>query len=123
MKTFYSIMIAYDKQQCANHFHCIAEINCNNNSISQMIPMFLHVRNHFKQNITWFLLYYITKTLYSVMIVYDKDQCTNHALQKIIAITIVFQILYQCAILSEIALNITLRGCNCNTLSRHFISY
>ena len=30
-------MIGYDKHQCTNHFHCIAEINYDNNSISLMI--------------------------------------------------------------------------------------
>ena len=51
-------------------------------------------------------------------------------LQKLIAITIVFHISYQCAIMSEITFNITLQGPNCdgklqcsnrNRLRRHFI--
>ena len=36
-KIIYTKMIAYDKHQCTNHFLCIAEINCNNNCISNRI--------------------------------------------------------------------------------------
>ena len=43
------------------------------------------------------------------------------ALQKLIAITIEFHISYQCAIMSEITLNISLHGSNCNRLLRHLI--
>ena len=32
-------MIASDKPQCTNHFLFSVEINCNNNCISQFIPM------------------------------------------------------------------------------------
>ena len=42
------------------------------------------------------------------------------AFQKLIAITIVFHISYQCAILSEITLNI-IDGSKYNRLLRHFI--
>ena len=46
---------------------------------------------------------------YSIMIAYDKQQCTNHFLCIAeIAITIQIHITYQCAIMSEITLNITL---------------
>ena len=43
------------------------------------------------------------------------------ALQKLIKIKIVFHISYQCAILSEITLNIILQSSNYITLLRHFI--
>ena len=43
------------------------------------------------------------------------------ALQKLIAITIEFHMSYQCAIMSEITLTITLHGSNCNRLHRQFI--
>ena len=60
--------------------------------ISQMIPMWHYVRNHFKYNITRFYLYKISNTCFPIMIAYDKHQCKNHffALQKLITITIVF---------------------------------
>ena len=45
------------------------------------------------------------------------------ALHKLIAMTIEFHITYQCAIILEIALNITLHGSNCNRLLRLFIPY
>ena len=34
-----SIMIAFDKHQCTNHFHSNAETNYNNNSISHFKPL------------------------------------------------------------------------------------
>ena len=43
------------------------------------------------------------------------------ALQKSNAVTIVFHISNQCAIMSEIILNIILHGSNYNRLLRHFI--
>ena len=43
------------------------------------------------------------------------------ALQKLIAKTIAFHKSYQCAIMSEIIINILLHGSNCNRLLRHFI--
>ena len=62
---FYSIMIAYVnhqrmhfiayvKNQFTIHYLCIAEINCNNNSMSYYIPMCHYVKNLFKHSITWF---------------------------------------------------------------------
>ena len=50
------------------------------------------------------------------MIVYDRHQCTNHFLciAEIITIIVVLYITYECAIMLEIALNITLHGSNCN---------
>ena len=48
-----------------------------------------------------------------MIIAYDKDKYTNHFLftmKKLITITIIFHILYQCAIMSEITLNITLHN-------------
>ena len=42
-------------------------------------------------------------------------------LLKLIAITIVFHISYQCAIMSEITLNMTLHGSCSIRLLRHFI--
>ena len=43
--------------------------------------------------------------------------------QKLIAITIVYHIWYQCALMSEITLNITLHCSNCNRLLRHIVPY
>ena len=58
------------------------------------------------------------------MIVYDKHQgqIIFIALQKLIAITIAFHKSYQCGIMSEITLNISLYGSNCNKLLRQFYS-
>ena len=39
-------MIAYDKHEYTNHFLSIAEINYNNNCISQIIPMCHYVRDY-----------------------------------------------------------------------------
>ena len=44
------------------------------------------------------------------------------ALQNLNAKIIVFNIVSQCAITSQIALNITLDGFKCNTMQRHFLS-
>ena len=46
-KIFNCIKIAYYKHQCR-----IADMNCNDNCISQIIPMCHYVRNHVKHNIT-----------------------------------------------------------------------
>ena len=70
----------------------------NNNRISQIIPMCHYVKNYFKNNIIF-------------------------PVQKLIAITIVFHIYYQCAIISVITLNIPSHGWNSNRLLRHFIPY
>ena len=48
--------------------------------------------------------------------IYINAQIIFFALQTLIAITIAFHILYQCAIMSEIILNITLHGSNCTRL-------
>ena len=55
------------------------------------------------------------------MIAYDNAQIIFFALQKLIAITIVFHIAYQYTIMSEMTLNITLHGSNYNRLQRHVI--
>ena len=72
-------MIAYDKHQCTNHFLCIAEINCNNNCISLIIPMFHYVRNYFEQTLHGSNCNRL-QTFYCIMISDDKHQCTNHFL-------------------------------------------
>ena len=57
------------------------------------------------------------------MIAYDKHQCTFifFKVKKLIAITIVYHISYQCAIMSEITLNIKIHGSNYNKLQSHFL--
>ena len=56
------------------------------------------------------------------MIAYDKHQFTNHFLYNAeIAITIQIHTTYQCAIMSEITLYITLHSSNYNQSQGHFI--
>ena len=78
-----------------------------------------YVRNRLKHNIAWFYCK-ITVTFYSIKIACYK-QIVFFAFQKWKAIKIVFQIWYQCAKMSENALNSTLHRLNCNRLLRHYI--
>ena len=81
--------------------------------------MWHYVRNHLKHNITWF---YCNRFLRR-MIAYYEHQCTNHFLSiaEINYNNILFHKSFQCAIMSEITLNITLHGSNCSRLLGHFI--
>ena len=54
------------------------------------------------------------------MIADINEQFIFFALQKLIVIINVFINSYQCAIISEMALNISLHGSDCNKLQRHF---
>ena len=62
-------------------------------------------------------------TFYSIMITNDSinAQMNLFPLKNLIAITIVFHISYQYAILSEIILNMTLRDSHYDRLLRYFI--
>ena len=116
-------MIAYDKHQCTNHFLSIAKINCNNNCISQIIPMYHYVKNYIilhGSNSSTLRRQYI---LLQLLMINLNAQIIFFPVQKPMAITIVFHISFQCAILSEIPINIPSHGSNCNRFIRHFIPW
>ena len=62
------------------------------------------------------------KIFFSLIIAYEKHQCTTNflALQKLIVMRNVYIISYHCAILSEKTLSISLHVINCNKILRHF---
>ena len=91
--------------------------------ILHIIPMCHHVRITFNIHAsTWNrLLRHLIQ--YKLLVINMNTKIIFFVLHKLIAITIVYHISYQSAIMSEIALNITLRGSTCNRLLRQFISW
>ena len=54
------------------------------------------------------------------MIAHINAQIIFFAWQKLIAVTIVFRLLYQCTIMTEITLNITLYGSTCKIIKTSY---
>ena len=101
------MMIAHDKHQCTNSFNCIQEIECKNNCITYCITMYpmseitLYITLHGSKYNT------ILRHFLSLILLLNA-QFILIALQKLIAKIIEFNIASQCAIMSQITLNITL---------------
>ena len=99
--------------------------NCNNNSILHFILCAIIDRKHLNillqcSNCNRLLdILFLNDCLWKT----SMHKWLSFALQKLIAITIVFHKSYQCAIMSDINWNITIHGSICSRLLRHLILY